>query len=89
MESPESKAEKKERIFALLREAAREFKEDAKGGWVRIGYRARDMRTGKIETWYYDGSQIAEVTETTIIFAHGGTFPVEYVEDVELWREDG
>jgi len=77
-EQPESESVKRERLVDLLREAAQKYQENHEKGKVGIGF-----LTDSGDTWFIK-ARVAEVTDETVIFAEGDTFPLQYVEEVEL-----
>ena len=77
----EEEAEKRERIIATLREAARRYHENPERGRVVIEF------LGDSGDSWFQPDQVAEVSDTEIIFSDGNRFPLRYVEDVELRDE--
>lgn len=69
--------------MGLLREAARQYQENHEKGEVAIAF-----MTDSGDMWYMP-TQIADVTDTEIIFPDGQTFSLQYVEDVESVAEPG
>lgn len=76
-ETQETATEKKERLVGILREAATAYQENHEKGEIGIGF-----LTDGGDTWYMR-ARIAEVTQDTVIFAEGDTFPLRYVEEAE------